>query len=165
MAVERLHKTLIWLAVVAIAFGLAIAFVLTRSFIPSPLGFSYSSEDGLLGAYFKVLSSQTINLAIGLSTLLNGGVITLAAALAFVNRRWGWLTALIVVTLLTLTWPPFALVLLNRQLSQTFPYLQIFAYNFTTLAVPLIPVALALIFALIRRGHAPSATAVAVATA
>ncbi|HEY8326133.1 MAG TPA: hypothetical protein VIG77_16660 [Ktedonobacterales bacterium] len=155
---ERLNKTLIWLAVVAIAFGLAIAFVLTRTFIPHPLGFSYSSEDGLLAAYFNILSSQTINLAIGLSTLLNGGVITLAAAMAFVNRRWGWLIVLIVVTLLTLLWPPFALILLSRQESQTFPYLHIFAYNFTTLTVPLIPVALALIFALIRRRSAPTAT-------
>ncbi|MGH2503022.1 MAG: hypothetical protein ACRDID_10950 [Ktedonobacterales bacterium] len=157
---ERLNKTLIWLAAVVLALGLVMALLFASPAfeLSAPRGyFFYTSQDGFLGSYFTLLSSQTANLLLGLSTLLNGGAITLAAALAFLNRRWGWLIALIVVTLLTLLWPPFALVWFNSS-PPTGLTSQIGVYNFTTLAVRLIPVALALIFALIRRRPASTAT-------
>lgn len=162
---ERLNKTLIWLAVIALALGLVmvVLFASPAFDLLAPRGYFYTSQDGLLGSYFALLSSQTANLVMGLSTLLNGGVITLAAALALVNRRWGWLIALIVVTLLTLLWPPFALVWFNSSPPPPIgPTSPIGVYNFTTLAVPLIPVALALIVGLTRRRPASTGTDIAV---
>lgn len=159
---ERLYKALVWLASIAIVLGLVISYLLAMTAINRyPPGLTVSSSDGLVGAFFKVLSFQTTNTMLGLSNLLNGGVITLAVTLAWANRRRAWLIALIILTLLTLAWPSFTIAWADLNYSQGSAGIsesQIQTFNFIVLSAPLIPVAVALIFGLIRRKPAAATT-------
>ncbi len=153
---DRLYKALAWLAGIAIALGLVIAYLYAKTTIGQfQQGFfGVSGSDGLIGAFFKVLRSQTFSMIMDVSNLLVGGVTTLAAALAWVNRRHGWLTALIVGTLLALAWPSFTLAwqYLYFQPGQAeLPRQEVEVFTFVVFAVQLLPAALALVFPLMQR--------------
>ena len=150
---ERLYKALVWLASIAIVLGLVMSYLIAtmpalNRFPPGPI----DGSDGLVGAFVKVLSFQWPNIMLSLSSLLGDGAIVLAAALAWMQRRRAWLIALIVPTLLTLAWPSFTIVAWVSWKPQ------IPTFNFIVMSVPLIPVALALIFGLIRRKPAAATT-------
>lgn len=160
---DRLYKALAWLAGIAIALGLVIAYVYAKTtlgqFAP---GFGVSGSDGLIGAFFKVLRSQTFNVILDVSNLLVGGVTTLAAALAWASRRNGWLTALIVGTLLALAWPSFTIAwqtLYFQPGPAELPRHEVELFTFVVFAVQLLPAALALIFALTNRKAVAANTA------
>jgi hypothetical protein len=162
LRMDRLYKALAWLASIAIVLGLVIAYMYAKTtlgqFAPA---FGVSGSDGLIGAFFKVLRSQIFSMAVNVSTLLVGGVTTLAAALAWVNRRHAWLTALIVVTLLTLAWPSLIIAWQNLYFQPGPAGLsrqEVEVYTFVVFAVQLLPAALALIFALVHRRPAAAST-------
>lgn len=155
---ERLYKALMWLAVVALVMGLVTIYLLGNPASNQyPQGIAFDSADGLIAAFFKMLYAQRVFIVSNLSGLLGGGVVTLAAVLAWVNRRRAWLIALVVLELLTLAWPLVAQTWLIWQnthaspLSQAQTQAQVETFNLVNLSVPLIPIALALVFALIHR--------------
>ena len=159
---DRLYKALAWLAGIAIALGLVIAYLYARANVGQfqPGFFGISRPDGLIGAFFKVLRSQTFNMILDVSNLLVGGATTLAAALAWASRRNGWLTALIVGTLLALAWPSFTIawqMLYFQPGPAELPRHEVELFTFVVFAVQLLPVALALIFALMQRRPASAA--------
>lgn len=150
---ERLYKALVWLASIAIVLGLVISYLIAMTAINRfPQQPSLGGSDGLVSAFVKVLSFQWLNIMLSLSSLLGDGAIGLAATLAWAQRRRAWLIALIVAALLTLAWPSFTIV----AWVSWGPQIQTF--NFVVLSAPLIPVAVALIFGLIRRKPAAATT-------
>ena len=127
-----------------------------------------SGSEGLYAGW--VIGLDTGGLAGNINTLallLVSGVTALAIMLAWVDRRWGWLIALIVVTILTIVWPSavaaWDITYIHLPLLQP---VQVSASSalmiFSLYAVPLVSVALALILALTRR-HRPAAAAAAAA--
>ncbi|HEX5572383.1 MAG TPA: hypothetical protein VFX31_13400, partial [Ktedonobacterales bacterium] len=107
------------------------------------------------------LRSRMLDVAFSLSNLLGGSAIVLAAALAWAQRRHAWLIALIVAALLALAWPSFALAWQFVQFPpgpSGPPESELKTFNIISLTIPLIPFALPLIFALIRRKPAAATT-------
>jgi hypothetical protein len=80
------------------------------------------------------------------SNLLVGGVTVMTMIVAWADRRRGWLSALVVVTILTLLWP------IGVQSATTTLLVQSGAAS--VFAVPLVPVLMAFVFALTRRKDA-----------
>lgn len=165
---EKLYRVLVWLAGVTLVFGLFLAIVPNTPLasVANPQDVSASGTSGSLSLF---LSAFVATLRQGLYfelqnvlTLLVGGVIVMAMALAWVNRRRVWFSALIVVTLLTLLWPTgvIAWQAISPPTGALTPYPITSPEgvgNFTDLVVPLIPVALALVLALTH--HKPASTA------
>jgi hypothetical protein len=170
--VEKLYKALIWLAGVALALGLVITFLYTAMAMNNlPNGYALGHPDGPIAVFFTTLSTQKLSIVADLSGVLGDGAIALAAALAWMEGRRGWLTALIGVR---------AALLLQYTADMTWNYLlnlnaasgsmnsgavNVGEFNFVNFAVPLIPVALALIFALAHRKAAAIETNVTEAKA
>jgi hypothetical protein len=161
---DRLYKALVWLASIAIVLGLVIVY----HYVMLPVGgfsqgYFFSGSDGPVVAFFSMLKSQTFYLFSTLSNLFDSGAIVLGIALAWANRRYGWMAALIIVTLLSFIWPTFVLTWQNFHVppsqdpSQSQAQIQM--SNLMVLSVSLLPAALALIFALIHRKAAAANTA------
>ncbi|HEY7974208.1 MAG TPA: hypothetical protein VID72_02600 [Ktedonobacterales bacterium] len=159
---ERLYKAAAWVAGVATVLGLAFAIMISAQAL------SYYAQvpqvfvnDGLYTALVSSLNVSDVASNIRpIALLLASGVTLLAIALAWADRRWGWLSALIVVTILALLWPAaveawaFTSIHSLPPVPVT-PAMEIM--TFSAYVAPLIPVVLALILALIRRKAAPSA--------
>jgi hypothetical protein len=159
---ERLYKALVWLAAVALVLGLVIAYLyatLSANLLPN--GYYFGGSDGLIVAFLRVLRSRMFEVAISLSNLLGSGAFVLAAVLAWMQRRRAWLTALVVAALLALVWPSFMLAWQIVQFPpgpSGPPESELKTFNIISLTIPLIPFALPLIFALIRRKPAAATT-------
>ena len=160
---NRIYKALVWLAGSAIVFGLAFAIMLTAQTIGYYAQVPHISiVDGLFSG--MITGFYGINAYTSLKTvalLLVSGTTLLAIGLAWADRRYGWLFALIVVSILALLWPSFieAWAFMN---SQPFSPLQpppsvpasIEVAAFTAYAAPLVAVVMALILALTHRERA-----------
>jgi hypothetical protein len=156
--VDKLYKALIWLAGVALALGLLVTYLyMTMANSNLPNGYALGHPDGPIAVFFTTLSTQKLSIVADLSGVLGDGAIALAAALAWMEGRRGWLTALIGVR---------AALLLQYTADMTWNYLlnlnaasgsinsgavNVGEFNFVNFAVPLIPVALALLYALTHR--------------
>ncbi len=160
---EKLYRALVWLAGVAIVLGLAFAAVFTAqaaSYYSQVPHVSYTDElySGLVIGLYTGDLPTTIKTAAFLAVC---GATLLALTLAWADRRFGWLLALLIVTLLALLWPTWveAWTLHTLQLSQPVPVTaSLEAQIFSGYAAPLAPAAMALILALARRKPAPSTT-------
>lgn len=161
---ERIYRALAWCAGVAMVFGLAFAIMNTAQTL------SYYSQVPRVAAYFGLYTSPIIGLDTGdlasnirpIAILLVCGVTLLAIALAWADRRWSWLVALIVVTILAILWPAGveAWAVMNIHALPPVPVtLALTVMTFSVFAVPLVSVALALILALTRHTPAPAAAA------
>jgi hypothetical protein len=161
-AVERLYKAEAWVAGVATVFGLAFATMISAQAL------SYYSQvpqvlvnDGLYTGFFTTLNVGDFASNIRpIALLLVSGVTLLAIALAWANRRWGWLIALILVTILALFWPAGVEAWAFTNI-RSFPPVPVTAaieiMTFSAYVAPLIPAVLALALALTRRKPAPAA--------
>ncbi|HZC05023.1 MAG TPA: hypothetical protein VE338_05220 [Ktedonobacterales bacterium] len=160
---NRVYKALVWLAGSGIVFGLAFAIMLTAQTVTNYAQLPHLSiVDGLFSGMFTGLYG--ISVYSGLKTLailLVGGTMLLAIALAWADRRYGWLSALVVVSILALLWPSAieAWAFLNSQplslLQSPAPVpASIEVAALTAYAAPLIAVVLALILALTHRERA-----------
>lgn len=153
---DKLYKALIWLAGAALMLGLVITYIYTTMAMNNlPNGYALGQPEGPIAAFFTILGAQKLAIVVGLSGLLGDGAIALAAALAWMEGRRGWLLALIGARAVML-FQPIAMMtwdyLLNAAsapINSGAPNLMTF--TFVSFAVPLIPVALALIFGLTRR--------------
>ena len=160
---ERLYRALAWLSGMAIVIGLVYAVMFTAQalsyyanvpFIPEYndvfTGFAPGGYGGDLPSNIK---SATF--------LLVSGATLLAVALAWADRRWSWLIALIIVTILGIIWPAgvgtWAIITIHTlpPVPVTIP---LEVMTFSIFVAPLIPVVMALILALTRRQPAPSVT-------
>lgn len=159
---ERLSKALAWLAAMAIILGLIFSYLYaTLTFNQLSQGFAIGGADNVVEAFFNVLKSQLIFIALSASNVLDGGAIILAMSLAWVNRHRAWLIALIAITLLTFIWPSFFMTWQNTHppISGGSATLGVETYNFVSMAVSFVPAVLALIYALIHRQPISAATA------
>ena len=167
MFVEKLYRAEIWLAGAVIVLDLLLTASIYSPLASSlaPQNISASGTPGTVGLYLSVfvqtLRQQLFMDAGNVLNLFAGGVTVMAITLAWTDRQRAWLLALIVVTLLTLLWPTgiVAWQSITPPLLAQPPYpitSSVGMANFTILVVPLIPVALALIFALTR--HKPTPT-------
>lgn len=164
-AVNRVYLALVWLAGSAIAFGLAFAIMLTAQTVSNYAQLPHLSiNDGLFSG--MIIGLYGISVYSGIKTvaiLLVGGTTLLAIALAWADRRYGWLAALIVGAILALLWPSFveAWAFMNSRpisllLSPAPVPVSIEVGAFSAYVAPLIPVVLALLLALTRRKLEPS---------
>jgi hypothetical protein len=160
--VERLYKALAWVAGAALAFGLAFTIMNTS------VTLSYYAQVPQIPNYGVLYSALATSLSTGdlgsnirpIALLLVSGATLLAMALAWADRRWGWLIALISVTILAILWPSAvaAWAVTNMHTLPPVPVTAALAVmTFSVFAAPLVPVALALILALTR--HRPAAAA------
>ncbi len=156
---ERLYRGLVWLACATLIVGAMASYLYASSvYTSTQAGISFSESGGSsssIAVFFQLLATQWGNMALSLSNLLDGGVIILAATLAWATHRRVWLATLIVVTLLTVVWPSVAFVwqahYLAAQLGgSNVPAIQMI-YIYLSQGVQLLPVALALVFGLNRR--------------
>jgi len=161
--VERLYKALVWLAGVAIVTGLAFSAMYTTQAASNYAQVPHVSLiDGMFAGFFTGLYVGDLPYDVrSVAFLCACGVTLLALALAWSNRRYGWLLALLIATLLALLWPTWVEAWTLRPFTMFQPYPPVTAaletQIFSGYAVPLVPVVLALIFALTRRPPAPSA--------
>ena len=168
---DKLYKALIWLAGVALTLGLGVtSLYMAMAMNKLPNGYyTLGQPEGPIPVFFTTLSTQKLAIVAGLSGLLGDGAIALAAALAWVEGRRGWLLALIGVR---------AVMLFQPTVMMTWDYLMNAAsapinsgaanletFTFVNFAVPLIPVALALIFGLTLRKASATETNVTEAKA
>jgi hypothetical protein len=156
-AVNRVYKALVWLAGSGIVFGLAFAIMLTAQTVNNYAQLPHLSiVDGLFSGMFTGLYGITVYSSIKtVAILLVGGTMLLAIALAWADRRYGWLAALIVVNILALLWPlaidAWAFVKvqpLSLLQSPTPVPASVEVAVFTAYAAPLVAVVLAMILAL-----------------
>ncbi len=160
---NRIYKTLVWLAGLAIVFGLAFSIMLTTQTVSNYAQVPHlSTIDGLFSG--MITGFYGISIYSGLKTvaiLLVGGTTLLAIALAWADRRYGWLIMLVVVSIAALLWPSAVEAWAFLNSSPPSPLLlpapvpaSIEVAAFTSYAAPLIAVVMALILALTRREHA-----------
>jgi hypothetical protein len=162
---ERLYRGLVWLAGVTVVFGLVVSYTYASSIFNTTQGWNPVIGQGVsIVVFFQLLATQTLNMALSLANILVGGVIILAAALAWATRRRVWLAALIVATLLSILsqgvafiWQTHYLATAPHSNAQVNSALQ--TIIFISWTIQLIPVILALIFGLTHRKLA-EATAV-----
>jgi hypothetical protein len=161
--VEKVYRPLMWLAGVAFVVGLVKALLFwTLAINTLSQGYSISQSDGFVGILLKTLSAGRVDDLFSVSNLLIFGVTVMAVIVAWADRRWGWLIALIAVTALTLLWPVGVESLVVRVLPPTPPpyppadTLLAQGGGDSLFAVPLIPLVMAFIFALTRRKDAPA---------
>lgn len=158
---EKVYRTLIWFAGIAIVAGLLKAILFWTLAINSLQSGSLTGpSDGFVGVLVNFLNAARGDDLLSVSNLFIGGVTVMAVIVAWADRRWGWLIALIVVTILILLWPMGVQSLIYAKAPLTPP-----PYSATTMlllqggsdslfAVPLIPVVMAFIFALTMRKSA-----------
>lgn len=162
---ERFYRALVWLACVAIVVRLIAAIMYSYALQVTnslPSGFSSSGRESVISVFFKILIGQWLIEILGWSNLIVYGATVLGAVTAWVTRRRGWLIALIVATILTLMWPAAT----QAWNVVTYPPMSadslgpgiVNAVNFSIFTAPLIPVVMALVFALSHRRLAPSVT-------
>jgi len=160
---EKVYRPLAWLAGIAFVVGLVKAILFwTLAINTLSQGYSISQSDGFVGILLKTLSAGRVDDLFNVSNLLIFGVTVMAVIVAWADRRWGWLIALIAVTILTLLWPVGVESLVVRVLPTTPPpyppadTLLAQGGSDSLFAVPLIPLVMAFIFALTRRKDAPA---------
>jgi len=170
--VTRLYKALAWLAGVAIVVGVVRAIVFLTQAINalSQGGYSFSLSDGLLLVFVAILRSELPVTLMSAANLLIGGVLVMTVIVAWADRRYRWLVALSLFSLLALLWPLGVQIWYTTALAATplhYPTLLAQFTRFGTvsaLTAPLIPLLLAFIFAFTRRraGSGASAPSIAV---
>ncbi len=162
---QRLYRAIAWIAGVAIVVGLLKATMLWTQAINTvsqglSQGSGFSLSDGTFSVFFTLLRSGLLFDLMNVSNLLVGGVMVMTVIVAWADRRSGWLIALLVVTLLALLWPLGVQLWIATALPTTPPpyptTLALLAQigNNSSFAAPLIPLALAVIFALTQRKSA-----------
>lgn len=164
---ERLYRGLVWLAGATLIVGVVASYLYASSvFTSTQAGISFSESGGSsssIAVFFQLLTTQWSTMALSLSNLLNGGVIILAATLAWATHRRIWLAAMILATLLMIIWPSIVFLWQTHYLSAQFafsnaPEFHIYSYIYISEGVQLIPVALALVFGLNSRRAAIART-------
>lgn len=164
---NRIYKALVWLAGSAIIFGLAFAIMLTMQTVSNYARVPHlSTIDGLFSGMITGLYGISVYSSLKtVAFLLVSGATVLAVALAWADRRYGWLLALIIVSVVALLCPTFidGWVLLSSQpLSLLQPPASVPASvevaTFTAYAAPLVAVVLALVLALTHRERAAQTT-------
>ncbi len=163
---EKVYSPLGWLAGIAFVVGLVKAILFwTLAINALSQGYSLISPYGFAGALLTILNAGRVDDLLSVSNLLIGGVTVMAVIVAWADRRWGWLIALIVVAILTVFWPVGVQSLIFARLPLTpSPYsatTTLLAQGGTDslFAVPLIPLVMAFIFALTRHKDAPAPSA------
>ncbi len=147
-------------------FGLAFASMNTT------LTLSYYSQVPQITNYGELYTAIVTSLNTGdltsnirpIALLLISGATLLAIAVAWADRRWGWLIALIVGVLLAILWSSAveAWAVTNiHALPPVSVTVALTIMTFSVFAAPLVPVVLALILALTRHRPAPAAPAAA----
>lgn len=158
---ERLYRALAWLSGAALVIGLVYAVMFTAQalsyyadvpFIPEYNAvFTGIAPGGYGGDLPSNIKSATF--------LLVSGATLLAVALAWADRRWGWLIALLIVTILAIVWPAgvgtWAIFTMHAlpPVPVTAP---LEVMTFSVFAAPLMPVVMALVLALTRPRPMPS---------
>ena len=158
---ERLYKALAWLSGVAIAIGLVYAVMFSAQALSYYADVPHISEYNSLFSGFTVggYGGDLLSSIKSTAFLLVSGVTLLAVALAWADRRWSWLIALIVVTILGIIWPAGvgAWTIITIHTIPPVPVtIPLEVMTFSVFAAPLIPVVLALVLALTRRRLTPS---------
>ncbi|HET9110643.1 MAG TPA: hypothetical protein VFN78_07455 [Ktedonobacterales bacterium] len=160
---NRIYRVLVWQAGSAIIFGLAFAIMLTTQTVSDYAQLPHlSTIDGLFSGMITGLYG--ISIYSGLKTvafLLVSGATLLAIALAWADRRYGWLLALIVMSVVALLWPSAVESWAFLNSPPPSPLLppapvpaSIEVAAFTSYAAPLVAVVMALVLALTRRERA-----------
>ena len=158
---EKVYRAMMWFAGLAFVVGLVKAILfwtlvinsLSQDVVISPL-------DGLVGVFLTFLSAGRVDELFSVSNLFISGVTVMAVIVAWADRRWGWLIALIVVTILTLLWPVGVQSLVGSMMPTTpppySPTMTLLAQggSDSLFAVPLIPLVMAFILALTGRRDA-----------
>lgn len=162
---ERLYRALVWLAGAAVVVSLVASYIVASSiysnFTSGGGSTEVSGSSGSATVLLTVLSGQVKFIAMDLVSLLSGGAVILAMALAWAARRREWLAALIIVTLATLVLPSAITTWLilnpsapSQSQGEQFPVV----VTLLMLNLQLIPVSLALVFGLIRSRPAADTT-------
>lgn len=162
---KRMYRALIWLAVVAVIAGLVSASIYAFSLFHNGNGIGYGTT-GFTGSLPDWLEFFGVGSFFAVTNTLVAGVVVLGMALAWADHRRGWLIAVLLVTIAVILWPQAQHLWLLTHPSlvpppvntSVTPSLSDDLTVFSAYAVSLAPVLLLLVFALIRRKSATSAT-------
>ena len=146
---NRMYRALSWLAVVAVIAGLVNAAIYAFSLFRYGNGIGYGTT-GFTGSLSDWLKFFGVGFVFAVTNTLIAGVVVLGMALAWADHHRGWLIAVLLMTIAVILWSQAQQIVIPSQLDNL--------AVFSVYAVPLAPVLLLLVFALIRRKSATMAT-------